>query len=267
MATYKHGTDISTLEVAGYDLKPDLRSLTIAGNADELDASVITQDFGRVNAGQRQYNISFSTISQTGSGTCATKVNSSHLSVFTIGGTDYKARFKSASMGINTIIADTSAGADVFKSGEVIQWNWEGSAELMVTAAATQAIFTTFKTSASGLSAVWSMTLNGVAITYPAVITSVELVEDGANVTMLRVGLKGLPPCTGTYPTAPTTASDLLTSFLVDPKSTATFEFESAASNGENLNGSVNLQSLSFSISAGQIVETSWNFLSTGVMA
>lgn len=263
MATYKSSRDINTLTVAAYDLKSASKTLTIDGMAEELDGSSMTERGERIVDGQRNANISMTLMTNDGVD-CDTKVNSSYLTVFTLGGTSYKTVVKTITFDMSVKNVDVSSPEDTFKSFQNLQHAFSASADLMVLKAASHAIWGLWKT--GSLQAVWSLTINGETITLPMTITQVSIQEDGENVVILRVQLKGRPACgVAAFPTAPTVGSSLITSFLVDPYSTATFEFKSAASNGETLDCDVLLTSLSFTIASGQLLETTYNFTSTGI--
>lgn len=263
---YRVGSEINTFELAGVDLKSDLRNFTIKVDNDEIDASVITQYANRSQAGMGQLSVDFAVSSATGIGTlCATKVTGLNLTAVGMAGTSYISTFRTVNFTLDTEQDDVSAAADTWHSHQTTAFTLSGDLEVMVPTGVSHAWFAYLNTSAATRNNItFTMTIAGTTITFPVSVMSVEYGNQGKAVTTIKMTVKGFPPCTGVFPTAPTSNTSLLTGFLSDPVTAVNFEFASNATNGEVLDVDVVLKSLSFAIEKNALVETSYSLLSTG---
>jgi len=266
MATYKIGSNATVFEVDGVDLTKDVRSINWTVDNEALDVSVLTQPGKRTEAGQATINLAFSAMSQASSG-CSDKVTSANLSVLTVGGTNYLTTFRTMTVSMNVNSDDVSAGNAAFKSFQPVTFDFDIDLEVMVPAAATHPFWTASFTASATQQAVFSFTLNGTVFTIPCTVVNYEYASEQDTVNIMRLQLKGFPPCTGDYPTAPTSGTGLIVGFMVDPLGEVNVEYQSAASNGELIDVNMVLQSMSFSVDKGQIVETSYNLVGTGTPA
>lgn len=264
---YRIGSEINTFNLAGVNLKENIKNFDITSNADELDASTLTTLADRAQNGQAQISLDFSTLSAVGTGTlCPVKVSSIQLTALGVGGTSYLTTFKSLNFNLDTTQVDVSAGADTMKSVQTAGYKATVDCTAMVPTGASHNWFGYINQANPIRQATFTMTLNGTVITGPFTILESKYGNKGKDVTEIMIKMSGTPACGvgNTFFSAPTSGTDLLTGFLVDPATAVNFEYSSNASNGEVLDVNMVLSSLSFSVERNTLVETNYSLKSTG---
>lgn len=260
--SFKVGPLLKTFKVGSVGIATDLKSYSITVNNEELDTSTLTAYGKRTQAGQGQVEISFTANGQS-TGACATKLAAKDLTALSIGGTSFINTFTSVSVNLEATHDEVSPANAAFKQHQTTQFDITADCEVMVPTASTLAWYTILTDPAASQNLVFSVTINGETTALPMVATNFEYTGEGQAVNKAKLTLKGQAPCTGNYPTT-ASGTSLIASYLADPITARNFEFESAASNAEIMDVNTVLNSMSFSVERGQIIEYSFTLMSTG---
>lgn len=217
-------------------------------------------------------------ITKMGPGTFSTTVMSNKtggrvtnldVSALTLNAVSYDADLVGGSFSGSYTHDNDDADMDVWAAPSVTNLAYKGDIELLVPAAAAQAIaaafFPTTAAEVLNLYFMFSFTINGVAITLPVVGKSFAVMADYGKNQKIKVAVEGRNLLAGAaYPTAPTGTASLLAKAFNAPRTQLTYDFKTAATNGHRFTGSMIWNSFDISFNNREITKTKYGWTTTG---
>lgn len=256
MAARATHLDVSILSIGSIDLLADTVGARLTLSSETAESKAI----GRLGASPQVVKRTASlSVDLLNAKTLPNRVSHLDCSVFTLGGTSFLADLSNLSVTLGYSLESASAVADEWQFRQVVAKSISGSCDLKVPTASIPLL-----NSIDGAITTWSLdisfTLNGIAVTIPAIIESVEHGVAVDGIQTLSVKWAGRDPQTGDYPTAPTGTTTLLEKALNAPTTALAVEYETKAANGTNCTGSVVFTGGSFAIKDGEIVQNQYSF-------
>lgn len=257
--------DISVFTLGGVDLLGAINDIGYKISADKDEGGAIAYIGESPQLTGAGVEISTTALSNiVGSG----RVSDLDLTAFTIGGTTYRTKLKQFSLKGSYTHQETSARGDKFHAPQVTNKAYSGSAELFVLDSAAPDLMGTLlgSTSTTNNSTI-SVTINGVTITLPVLITQHDLAVPYGGLQMLSMSFDGRALLTvDPYPTLPTGTTTLLEKALNDPLTALAYDIKTRATNGVRLQGNMIWNSFDLSVNERQIIKTQYSWLGTGTV-
>jgi hypothetical protein len=259
MSTRATQLDVTTLEVGGADFLGRVKSVTLTKNVATADGQAINRKFANPQPVKNSWSLAFTAVETKSN---PTRVTNLDLTVNTIGGTAHKANTESLTINVNA----THAPGDACEDGHVYPVytgsSIDGSAVLKVPTNAVPLMAALDNPTDADMA--FTFTLNGSAVTFPIVITSVSHGASNGQVQMVNVSFMGQDPLTGDFPTAPTGTTSIFEKIVNAPQTPLAAEFESKAAGGVNYSGNVLIQSYSININNNAVMEESYTWAGVG---
>lgn len=262
MSARQIAVDISAFTAGGVDLITLATEATVTKNIMD-DAG---QAINRLNESPQGVKMNWmlsATALSTKSG--AIRVTNLDLSAASILGTDVLAAVESINFDRSLVLSEGSGCGDGWQYPNVTGGGFSGSARIKIpTSGVPLMAGIDAVTDADG---VFTFTLNGVSVTLPVLITSIQHSMRVGDVQVLEVTFKGQDPLTGTYPTAPTGTTTLMEKIFNAPRTALAVVLTTKAADGVAYTGNVVPQSYSVAIADGQVVRESFTFQGVGALA
>ena len=165
------------------------------------------------------------------------------------------AKVRNVTINVNTTLQECSARADEFQTHQATGTKHTGSATLQILDADTTTLFDTLNGSLAGLTTTLSLTVGGVVLVLPILLTGAEVVVERDNLILVNVDFEQK----GTPTTA--TGSTLLTSVLTG---TSLFTIVCQIATVGTYTGNSVIESATFTMPEEGIVTEQYNFKGLG---
>lgn len=254
--------DISVFSVASGDLLGSISNISydIQADSDEGGAIAVIGESPQFTG--TKIEIATTAMSNTASG----RVTDLDVSAFSIGGVSSRPKLKTFSLKGAYTQQETSARGDKFHAPQVTNKSYSGSAELYVLDDAAPMLVETLLGSTTTVNnSTISITINGVTITLPILITGHKWSVEYGGLQMLSLQFSGRALLDGNpYPTAPTGTSTLLEKALNAPTTALAYEIKTRATNGVDITGNMVWNSFEINVPERGVVKTSYSWSGTG---
>jgi hypothetical protein len=123
-----------------------------------------------------------------------------------------------------------------------------------------------FSATHSDVVKVLSVTINGVSVTLPTLLTGLRWSGERDGLQLVTASLSPRAPAGGAYPTAPTGTTSLLEKALNDFRTPLTCSFVTKAVGGRNIAGDFIFDTVSLEVRDAELVMTRYRMISTGAV-
>ncbi len=261
--------DLSVFTIGGTDYLSTARDIMYRLTNDTVDGKILKVLGRQAQVVKRGIEL------QTGQFTnfsTPVRVANLDISAFTIDAIDYKAKLLGGSFNISLEHKEASGVADLWKFPIVTAKDFTARAELLIPASAAATnparVFGADAHSATVANSqmVFSMTINGVAITLPMVVKSFEHRLNDGDYQRVGVELVGQGPDSGSYPTAPAGSTSLLEKAFNAPGTAlaGVLTPKAGAGEGNSYAGNLIYQGVSFDFNDASLIVPSFSFVSQG---
>lgn len=191
----------------------------------------------------------------------ASRVANLDVGAFSIGGTNLVAQLRGGSMTINNTLTEGSGVGDRWKNPVFAGRSVSGSCQLSILTSSALSLLATLDSSATAANLEFSLTINGVAITLPMVVSSFT---HNFSLNELQIVTMNFEQ-RGAFTAAPATTT-LLGSAITQPGVPLAASLTSRSSAGTAYSCNVLPASVSFDFNDSAIINARYNFQSVGAV-
>lgn len=267
---YSRG-DMTVLTVGGSSVLGVVREIMYQGDIAEVDGSVITRPGLSAQPVGKDGRFTITTESVL---SAPLKVSSLDVSAFTIDSQSYVGTFANFKLSGTSALDEAKGGNNFWSYREFITKNYTLSGTIRIDSASNilRNINADFHNSGpntaqrQALQMVVSFTINGVTITVPMTLNSIQHGVDQSGAQQYTVGLSGQSPDSGDYPTAPTGTTTLLEKALNAPGTALAIAFTPVGTVGEGgqLAGNVVFSEFAVTVQERNLVLEEYTFVNDG---
>lgn len=255
--------DLAAFSAGGENLLATVKAVRYRVETETVDARPITRPARTAQPIKRR-----AIIETTQTSILSTPLRVSHLEVsaLTAGGENWRALVRRGWLRADFHHAEGSAVGDFWRWPVLVERDIRARFDLMTPTDGVPGLDLAY--AAPGLSAVsLSLTINGVTISLPMVVTRWEHRLEPGEPQMIRVSLQGQSPDTGAYPASPTGTSNLLAKAFHAPDQPIAVTLTSRAEGGATYAGNFLFAGMQFAVEDGALVTTDFTWTSRGAVA
>lgn len=251
--------EVAVFTVGGGDLRPLLRSAQLELQAETVAQTRVTRRGLRHCIAKRQAQLVTEQRSATASGCAVTGLN---LDALGWGGDDWRPDVLGGQMVGRMRLLDASGAVDVWRAPQVVHKDFAVMLDLRVPYDGA-AMGRGSVADLAGLSGDLSLTINGVTMALPTVLTGLTWGVREGDLQRVRVRLAGRDPGSGPYPTLPTGTATLLDWGFVQPEVPLALSLRAHAG-AETWSGSFVFNQFGFRWKSGAPILTRYALTSVG---
>jgi len=263
MATFFNGS-LSTFSVGGSSFLCEVRNVNYTSESETVDGSCLTNLSESPQEVKRSASLQFSNLSTISN---ALRVSHLDLTGLTFDGDSFPGQIREVTINQNYTSEPTAGIGSSWVAPQVVKRSIEVSIQAdAATDGFAQAAMVDFHSGTyAARNVTFSMTVNGVAITFPCRITGVDYTVGEASLQSITITLQGLAPDSGTYITSPTTSTTLLGKAFNAFTTPVSVVFTPSADNF-SLSGDFIFGSASIRVADNELVTEDYTLSSTGAI-
>jgi len=255
--------DLAAFSAGGENLLATVKAVRYRVETETADARPITRSASSAQPTKRRAVIE---TTQTSILTTPLRVSHLEVSALTAGGENWRALVRRGWFRADFRHAEGSAVGDFWRWPVLVERDFRARFDLMTPTDGVPGL--DLAHAAPGFSTVnLSLTINGVAVTLPMVVTRWEHRLEPGEPQMVRVTLQGQSPDTGAYPSSPSGTSNLLAKALNAPDLPLAVTLTSRATGGAAYAGDFLFAGMQFGVEDGALVTTDFTWTSRGAVA